>query len=306
MQRDRLVANPQLARLILTAGAALHFFLCGPLYGRRGYPEVEPFWLAMIWLWIPPVIVSAVFIPWNRQRARHLFIYSLVAGFIVSWGTVTLVPSRKHPIEAILEMTLFWPLVTAGITLVECLSRAVLRPLRQFVPEEAVCESCGYSLFGLRDPRCPECGTAFDVCLLDPAYVPYTTPTPHRWSTWLIAIVLIASALWPPCWSEWAEGRAVRDARREAEADWAAGTITWYMTREEESDRYQKGEEPRTGNDWQLSGKRLRISGIWNDWRDHTSAVAYREVIQRKWREAGLPPPAFMPTTTQKSTEPAP
>lgn len=30
-----------------------------------------------------------------------------------------------------------------------------------------VCKKCGYNLRGLRDPRCPECGTPFDPNLLD-------------------------------------------------------------------------------------------------------------------------------------------
>lgn len=35
-----------------------------------------------------------------------------------------------------------------------------------------VCKKCGYNLRGLRDPRCPECGTPFDPNLLNGKRLP--------------------------------------------------------------------------------------------------------------------------------------
>ena len=53
-------------------------------------------------------------------------------------------------------------LLAAGIYLaVLCL--AVMAYLRSPVADFGLCRHCGYRLFGLRDPRCPECGTPFDM-----------------------------------------------------------------------------------------------------------------------------------------------
>jgi|GEM_PF-2464712 len=41
------------------------------------------------------------------------------------------------------------------------------RPYTKESEREGTCESCGYVLYGLTQPRCPECGTAFDPAILD-------------------------------------------------------------------------------------------------------------------------------------------
>ena len=39
------------------------------------------------------------------------------------------------------------------------------------LPEHARCGQCGYRLRGLREPRCPECGTAFDPAKIRNAFI---------------------------------------------------------------------------------------------------------------------------------------
>ncbi len=165
MTRDRLRSSPRVARLILIVGAIVHFALCIPLYGRRGFPEVDPFWLAMIWLWLPPVFISAVYSRWSRTRAIDLALYALAAGFVVSWGTVNVRPSNKSPFQALSELVLYWPILAICVAIVEALSRRLLAWIRIFArePTGIYCESCGYCLYGLTEPRCPECGTPFDA-----------------------------------------------------------------------------------------------------------------------------------------------
>ena len=41
------------------------------------------------------------------------------------------------------------------------------KPYTKEGEREGLCESCGYVLYGLTEPRCPECGTVFDPAILD-------------------------------------------------------------------------------------------------------------------------------------------
>lgn len=57
-----------------------------------------------------------------------------------------------------------WPLLTVGL-----LRKRLRRETRAYVNRTkrgALCESCGHDLRGQTEPRCPECGDAFDPSLL--------------------------------------------------------------------------------------------------------------------------------------------
>lgn len=61
-----------------------------------------------------------------------------------------------------------WVLLTAGYTLLfgvvtHALARRFVRPSLL----QLTCDKCGYSLRGLTEARCPECGTSFDPAILD-------------------------------------------------------------------------------------------------------------------------------------------
>src|SRR4051794_35514377 len=123
MVRDRFPANTKAARLIMVAGAVLHFALSWKLFGRRGFPEVDPIWLSMIWLWVPAVPISAVFVKPSGKRARDLLVYALATGFSVSWGTIFRVPSHKTAVKAAVDLIFFAPLMIVGVGIVELLSQ---------------------------------------------------------------------------------------------------------------------------------------------------------------------------------------
>jgi hypothetical protein len=54
-------------------------------------------------------------------------------------------------------------LAAAMITLAVMSVRSIRRVRRQLPDAGAYCAKCGYSLRGLPEPRCPECGTAFEA-----------------------------------------------------------------------------------------------------------------------------------------------
>lgn len=297
MRRDRLHSSPRAARLILIAGAAVHFAACIPLYGRRGFPEVDPFWLAMIWLWLPPVFISAVYSRWSRRRAVDLALYALAVGFVVSWGTVTVIPNRKTPLEAFSELVLYWPMLTVCVAIVEALSQRFLAWVRVFAREPAgvYCESCGYCLYGLTEPRCPECGSPFAAEYLQPESEPVVLPVSRRWTTLLVALALVATVAFPFIYRAWSFRSVAAAGRRQAEDDWTRGQVTWFVTREERQAMTPQQEErfmdlrfrhdPSTG---------MKIEAMLHrDWRHLVWESAYRSVIDRKLRESGRRPPEF-------------
>jgi predicted Zn-ribbon and HTH transcriptional regulator len=99
-------------------------------------------------------------------------------------------------IRALSEVPLFALPVLGGVIAIEAVSRFVLKRLRSFV-YPLTCDQCGYCLRGLADPRCPECGMAFEPERLDPPYTPIATPRHKRFTTLLVLVVLVCAAAWP-------------------------------------------------------------------------------------------------------------
>lgn len=79
-----------------------------------------------------------------------LFVLLLVN--VAGWG-----PNRAHE-----PLTAIGAIYMTAVLLPSVLAWA--NPPREVDP--GVCVKCGYSLFGLHEPRCPECGTGFDPKLL--------------------------------------------------------------------------------------------------------------------------------------------
>jgi hypothetical protein len=296
MARERFHPSPGIARIILILGAAIHFSLCIPLYGRRGFPEVDPFWSAMIWLWLPPVVISAAYCRWTRKRASDLAIYSLITGFVVSWGIVLIVPSRTNPGEAFLGLAFWWPALMAGVMIAEMLSRAVLARMRDFIPESGAlfCGQCGYCLHGLVEHRCPECGTPFVPDSPDSSFQARVLPMSRGWTSLFVMLVLAATLAFPPLYRLCTVHSLILRGASAAESDWAKGNATWFVTYAElqvftpaQYDRYSAlrfRKDPGTG---------LEVRDMWRDWEHRTWQASYREVIERKLRESGGKRPAF-------------
>lgn len=302
--RDSLHASTATSRSILLIGAGIHFFACFKLYGRRGFPEVDPFWLAMVWLWVPPIIISAIFTRLSRARIRDLLIYAFPTAFTVSWATIFMVPSYKTPIHALFGMIGVFPAQLVGIVIVELVSQAVLYFLRRFIPREARCEVCGYILKYLPSPRCPECGTSFDPKLLKVDYSPVVTPVVRRWTTYLLAAVCVATLLFP----NWYRQRAFSSSRFQgsqiAELDWARGEVTWYVPESEIRAMSQEQQEKFESVVFRIDpSSGFRVHQMWPDWQHEQFQSAYREVIEGKLEKAGRPKPGFWLTPPASSAD---
>ena len=87
----------------------------------------------------------------RRRESRSLYLGFVFGRDVNSQQTV----SYYFPI---------WPLLIPGA----CLVAAACWKNRSRSPAiPGSCPKCGYDLTGLREPRCPECGTTFDPSLLD-------------------------------------------------------------------------------------------------------------------------------------------
>jgi len=57
-----------------------------------------------------------------------------------------------------------------------------VRPYADDITIDERCRVCGYILYGLPQPRCPECGTGFDPKLLEDLTEPGVTEGPSRYT----------------------------------------------------------------------------------------------------------------------------
>jgi ribosomal protein L37E len=293
-KRDQIKQRPRLATTILLAGAAIHFFLCWPLYGRRGFPELEPVYLSMVWMWIPAIPLSVLFCKLNRWRVVWLVLYAVVASYTVSWSLVSEVPNHRTPFAAAMDIVLIAPVLVAGVAGAEVLSRLVICLIRRF-PSEPVCEKCGYSILHLRDPRCPECGAPFDPRWLHPNTGP-AQPKGHAiLSILTLLFIITVAALFPNLYSWYTRHQLIGSGRESAQTDWLNGEAKWFVTRSEENamspatqDRYYDEILWRTD-----PGSGLEIFQMRTDWHSHMWGVAYREEIERLLAKAGKSPPSF-------------
>ena len=282
--------RPRLSPAILIVGLAIYWLLCLPLHGRRGFPELPPIYLAMIWMWVPPVILAAVFDDRARRRLKWLIGYGLVAGFLVAAGTVTVVPNHQTYSDAAVEALVFFgPLMILLVVALDWLTRQALRLVRRF-PPEPTCQGCGYPLHHLPEPRCPECGHACDPAVIDPAYEPRLTRGP--WRVWAFMVLMfVAVVTFPFVYHTLRELQVLREGRAWAEAQWEQGDAYWPVPRDviDRMDDDQVYSLLDLDQVEPVSGLRLRSQR--SDWWGERRDKAYRQRIAELLEGAGRQPP---------------
>ena len=295
MRKDELVPNPAGSAVILVCGAALFFAMCLPWFdpgsGRPSDPD--PFFKAMRWSWIAPVAVSAIYCRWNGRRFGHLLVYSAAIGFTIA------LTFRSSFLLNVVPMAAGAFLISLAI---EAASRFLLGYVRVFNTHPH-CRHCGYSISGLTEPRCPECGSPFRREQLEPGYVPASPPFWHRRTTIVLMLVLLAVLVLPTGYRTYAFRECAAEAGHMAEIDWRKGGATWPLSwaeykalsvdqRQRVNDlREKRHPDPATGLRIQLSMR--------NDWWGRTWRQHYRAAIEQKLREAGKAPPSFAPSTAK-------
>jgi hypothetical protein len=228
MRTELLKRRPCLAAAILVASAVAYWLLCQPAIWTRGYPQLDPFWQVMPWLWVFPVVISGVFDDDRRRRRSMLLLFAVVTGFVDA-GTVTGLVPRGMSFTRMFFGTVFWAPVHCGVVLLlERLGQRLLRKIRRFNDDDR-CSRCGYLIRYLTVARCPECGTAFDERWLTEDGEPLE-PTRRPWRTLLVlgATVFVLIMI-PPVYERATLSYASQDARAAAKRDWTAGEAGIYV-----------------------------------------------------------------------------
>jgi hypothetical protein len=104
----------------------------------------------LLWIALALIVAAVVVVgPTLRRELRGLGMPDVVAEILVVVGTGAI----------------------TGVSLLAIVRTPVRRALRRRLVElgTAICVNCGYDLRGQTQPRCPECGKAFDPALLTPA-----------------------------------------------------------------------------------------------------------------------------------------
>jgi hypothetical protein len=126
---------------VLIAGGIAYALLCLPAIGQRGYPPLHPFWWAMTFMWVFPLLGSCWFDSWSfQQRRRHLWYYALATAFVNSGTPVVMVPKSVNVLGMLLATIFFFGPIHALVGFgLEALAQSFLgrwRILAQVGPHE--------------------------------------------------------------------------------------------------------------------------------------------------------------------------
>ena len=115
---------------ILATSVPIYAYLCWPAIKQRGFPEIDPFWLAMPWLWIVPIFLSGLFDPASQSRKWRVVIYTLLSALFFSGTVVMVVPHHVTVGEMLFGLLLWGPVNLLIAFIVEKMSQWLFRLLR--------------------------------------------------------------------------------------------------------------------------------------------------------------------------------
>ena len=166
----RLIARLILAMLILPLSGALFVLLMAVITSQGGPPEVYE--LAIMWVIVYVfiavywVLLWCNIVCWTRDRMRRTIVSGLLAlllGYLIAvvvrfafGGPVfvsALFGGGLPPIAWVLATVLIW-----RETAEERMARITAAGT-----DTVLCPNCGYNMTGLREARCPECGSVFTI-----------------------------------------------------------------------------------------------------------------------------------------------
>ena len=232
---------------ILAGSVPVYAYLCWPAIVRRGFPEIDPFWLAMPWLWIVPIILSGLFDGTTQARKWSVGIYTLLSGFFFAGTFISVVPHHVNIVDMLLATVFPWgPLNLLIAFTVEGISQRISRLLH--IREKSLTNDA-------------------------------TTMRPFR--SGALIIVILALAVGFPFACRAAAFRAARaSARADAERDWASGRAIWYVRRGDPEAFGTSGECYSVDNGLKTEAPKPVVSAaIYCD--------SYREVVRLKLSEFG-------------------
>jgi hypothetical protein len=130
MRQDNLENRRWISLAILASSLPVYAYLCWPAISRRGFPEIDPLWLGMRWLWIVPIVLSSLFDGSTQWRKWAVRVYTFLAAFFFGGTFIGYVPHQVN-LEAMVLATVFlWgPLNLLTAFVVEKASQHIIQPL---------------------------------------------------------------------------------------------------------------------------------------------------------------------------------
>jgi hypothetical protein len=163
---SHLIARLLLSMLVFPLGGLVYTIAVVIVFSRRGYGNDEPWIVAGIVCW---AFVAAYWILLWRSAVRwEGRVGTTLAAAIVCAVIGAVVGALCNTIErgfgafaGTTSTILLWLVATCFIWRETPAERA--QRLGVSGRDSVVCPTCGYNLTGLKEPRCPECGTQFTL-----------------------------------------------------------------------------------------------------------------------------------------------
>jgi hypothetical protein len=215
-----------LGRCVLYAGA-ISFLSQWPftvpvwnLYGD------EPWWAMLAWSQIPILLSALIDQRMLWQRRRDLCVYCLVVILCVLLRDDLWMRLMPAPHQQLLLLPLGMASLAGLPMLVEWIYGLIVRFYRRRL-DPSSCNYCEYSLRGLDEPRCPECGLFFDPTVTMPRWV--VRLTPRTWLAPALVALIIGMVLYPIANNAYAKRNAIALGREHAAQQIRTLNPTWYF-----------------------------------------------------------------------------
>jgi hypothetical protein len=114
---------------ILVVSLPIYACLSWPAIRQRGFPEIDPFWNVIPWLWIVPIILSGMFNHDPRSRKWDIIVYTLVASFFYSGTCFMVVPHHETLNGMLFKLLFFGPINLLIVFAIEKVSQWLFRLL---------------------------------------------------------------------------------------------------------------------------------------------------------------------------------
>ena len=166
----RLIARLVLAMLILPLSGALFVLFVGAIAARGGPPEIMD--LVLMWgvlyafIGVYWVLIWKGLVRWTLQRRLYTYLSVPLSLLIGTLTGLTFSSGAGMPPDAAMLIggglvPIVWVLMTVIIW--RETPRERVERLTAAGAEHVSCPVCGYNLTGLREARCPECGSQFTL-----------------------------------------------------------------------------------------------------------------------------------------------
>ena len=166
----RLVARLVLAMLILPMSGALLVLLVTVFALQGGRPEV--YRIVIVWLIVYAFIATywvllwRNLVRWTHVRKRQSIVVGILTPLICSLITFALHSALgSDPFGSVLLGGAIPPIawVLATVLIWQETADERMAQITAAGTDTVVCPNCGYNMTGLREARCPECGSVFTI-----------------------------------------------------------------------------------------------------------------------------------------------